>query len=340
VKPDRNGLVPTPIVDSRGRHTTVHRRADDKRGASSRSVAAVPPQKVLSNDAMKSELLRDSLLNEHVCTSEPCRSKVCMLGSNFVTLVNDFVLSDERAQECLKHHTPEGWSVDMDAVAIYEASLLNHRAVYPLLNKSGEVQEGFISIPITLNRQKMRERAARIDKSVVPSFDSMNDLAAFVSKLYGTPESDTVELKMMAQCPSNIPEDSPAPLYMVSNLRVAPDLRGVGIGRHIMDMIVKHADEKRLTLALVPTEAGERSDGENDPGYEENRRSHYFRIKRFYESLGFVESPYFSSVLTFDNQPSNDTGANRLHPELYDVLKFASMIREPYGTHPPELFRY
>lgn len=340
MEPDRSGLIATPIVDRRGRLTTVHRKPEGTQKSVRRSELPAPQPKLMSNKAAKASLLKESLGNEHSCGLTGCRSKTCVRGINSVALINAFVQGDERAQECLARQIPEGMRLDESSPYIYRESFLNYRAVYSLLDEKGDVQEKFAIAPITLNRAKMRERIEKIDKSIVPSFDSVEELKEFVTELYGDTRQDTVTFLLS---PKDRYEDGkrvePVLIYSVSELRVAHDLRGLGVGRHIMDMTTKFADEHGITLTLVPTEAGDGTYIEGEEGYQENRRSHYFRIKRFYEGCGFVASPFFRSVLTFDDQSEDPEAVGRLNKSYLPLLEFASMIREPHGGYPSGMFR-
>lgn len=139
-------------------------------------------------------------------------------------------------------------------------------------------------------------------------------------------------------------DNVPVPTLIVADLFIDADLRGLGVGRHVMDSIVAHADESGYIVALSPTEYGDGSLHETRHNIEQRRalnREHYHRLREFYSSFDFVPSPLYQSFddgeLDNDGNPlvRNQEFIDRAHKNYSVELGDLEMIRFPGGGEPP-----
>ncbi len=189
------------------------------------------------------------------------------------------------------------------------------------------------------NRPELERMVDQVDKTIVPSFKTMNDLSNFVNDLYGR---ENVTFRIVNRSKT---DDSKTQHYMLSDLYVAADLRGKGVGSHLLKMVTKHADETGAVIGLVPAESGSGNifvTNRTEEKHEAERRKYHFELKQLYARHGFESNPGYAStgidLLTGERFPINFDFINKLNQESYQALEYSLMVRFPNGKIPKTMF--
>lgn len=190
------------------------------------------------------------------------------------------------------------------------------------------------------DRPEVEKAVDRVNKTLTPSFTTMEDLSNFVEELYGR---ENVTYRFIDH--SHLGGDSGALHYTVADLYVQADLRGKGIGSHVLRMVNKYADENNLILDLVPSEVGAGNivrTLKNEDKYETERRQYHIGLKKFYTNHGYVANPGYhgrgTDLLTGERFPIDTEFVNRLNRASAQALENGLMVRFPNNKIPKTIF--
>ena len=322
-------LVAQPVVDKNGRHTTVH-----KKPVTAKSARVLPS--VISNADIKARLLSQRVISVK-CTSSKhhfmgCNEPECPEGISIPWAEQQVEYSPTHLKELADAGVT---NPNFKSMRAYRE---NHWIQWTVNDRNDPEKYGIIIIPP--HRPDTFDAVDAIDKSLVPSFDTTKELVDFVDELYGR-QNATVHFNDH-RLPS-YPEDSQN-FYGVGSFYVESDLRGLGVGSHLMRMMTKFADEHDGVLSLAPTEVGDGhivSLGRNSEEYQNHRREHYKNLLAFYGKYGFVENR------ARGNGKDLLTGKNVEYDDFYEgvtyegqrALEWCAMVRYPNGKMPRKMFR-
>jgi len=145
-----------------------------------------------------------------------------------------------------------------------------------LLVKSDENEYKTVSI-------MPKKQAASYDTSVIPQFDSFSAIQEYFSK------DKNVLLKL-----KNLDEQMPeAQCISLREFYVSPALRGQGVGKWILNIITKHADDHGAIVFLTPTSSGDNKLSPDHVDYVKRAVQHRSRITDFYSKHGFQQNPFW-----------------------------------------------
>lgn len=320
----RSHLTPKKIVDKNGRHTTVLINDSKSSARGLPTVSAAPSQPILDP---KAHLLSQQV-DEYTCDNHDdygCR-KGCVQG-----LARDWarkqIMSSPEQQAIIAAHG----ITELDTKRIY-GSKLDGWVEWEVRDKSDPAKRATVRVP--LHRPALVDDIAAIDKSIIPSFDSPDELSAFVEDLYG---SSNVTLTFYEQGRH---------VAQLSDIFVDADLRGLGVGNHIMQMISRYGDEHDVAITLSPTEGGDGSiypDATNKELFDKHRATHQSRVWSYYESHGYERNMaymgYFKRVDTDSQLMGDPEFADSLDADYYSEVQGGVMVRYPNGKPSERFFK-
>lgn len=190
------------------------------------------------------------------------------------------------------------------------------------------------------DRPVVREAISKLDRSTIPSFDTVDEMEDYINDLY-LPYAH-VSLRQYDN------EKLGVTRLSVADMKVDADLRGQGIGQWIRSTITKHCDEKGYIITGTPTNSGDGSMEQTDANYEEYKAmalAHRQRLINFYLRNGYE---YNYAVDNYDNGhgdywtkepfPQNQEWVDRFAPEAQRFISEAgSYIRWPNGVIPKSM---
>ncbi len=195
------------------------------------------------------------------------------------------------------------------------------------------------------DRPNVVEAVDKINKTIIPSFETPKEIELFVSELYG---KDNVNLTLLNKNTGTFYGGrNPQRYYSLSDLYISADLRGRGVGSHVMEMIAKHADERNIIFSLNPTESGDGSifrNQRNENKYQTKRREHYKRLTAFYKRYNFQENPAYTfqgKTLASEITPNkvNTQFIEKLNDEAAHALEHAILARFPNGKISKNIYK-
>jgi GNAT superfamily N-acetyltransferase len=170
------------------------------------------------------------------------------------------------------------------------------------------------------------------DTNVIPEFGSFSEIQGYFSK----DKNILVRLKNL---------DEQLPDIQCVSLRefyISPALRGQGVGKWILDIITKHADDNGAILFLTPTSSGDNKLAPDHVDYVKRAVQHRSRITDFYGKHGFQQNPFWlpwggKDELT--NEPWNPDlqAQSQFSAKAKDYLSHytvAQMMRKPTSGWP------
>lgn len=191
------------------------------------------------------------------------------------------------------------------------------------------------------NRPEAVQHIQSIDKTHLPSFDSVSEMQTYLQDLY-RPYA-YVSLRDYTDANSWRPSGYDLKRLSVADLGVDADVRGMGVGRHIRATVLKFADEHNYVVTGTPTEAGDGTVERRSDNYEEYKAhclAHKARLEKFYLDTGYEynyacwnysEKDYW----TGEPYPSDENWEKKLHPTAITFLRDSgSYIRWPNGEVP------
>lgn len=151
---------------------------------------------------------------------------------------------------------------------------------------------GSVYVTGPIDRNELRAQLTAMDKSEVPSFDSIDDLHDHVRELYYPYMNVSVGMD----------DDNPYGWKHVHvyEMNVEADLRSTGMGYHVRRMLAKFCDEQNAILSGTPTNAGDRSYNRNYPTqvtpelHKENAIRHKKRLEGYYLRSGYMKNFSYS----------------------------------------------
>lgn len=217
-------------------------------------------------------------------------------------------------------------------------SYLKNRNGMKQLFLSDEEKTAVFSYPVS--RPQAVEHIKKIDKTNIPSFETVAELQTHLNDLYHpyalvriVAESNTSPLSQ------NIFD---LKLLSVGDMQVDADLRGLGVGRHMRATILKFADEHNFAVIGTPTEGGDGTMNETDENREEFKAhclAHKARLEKFYIDSGYeynyAFAPYGKNFWTDEPYPEDREWEKKLHPTAATFLRNSGFfIRWPNGEVP------
>jgi GNAT superfamily N-acetyltransferase len=324
--PNRAHLVSQSTVDKNGRLTTVHVNPDKRSvnvSAPRTSGLTAAPSRPETDP--KAVLLAQKVTTEECIGHTPhgCKNKNCPKG-----LSKDWAKKQIAKDADLQAQLASHGITEVDGRNVYGYKT-DGWGEWDVQQKNGK-QKAALRIP--LNRPYLAEEVADIDKSITPSFKSMKELTHFAHELYGD--------NMLF-----ITDQRPAGVIYVVDLFIDADLRGLGVGGHIMRMIEKYADEHEQVITLSPTEGGDGSlarDTVNEDAFQKNRREHQAKIWSFYERYGFERNlafaGYAEDFVNGGQAKGDDSFIQSLEPNYMSNVNLGVMVRYPNGEKPARIF--
>lgn len=203
---------------------------------------------------------------------------------------------------------------------------------------SDEKKSAVFSYPAT--RPEVVEHIKKIDKSNIPSFETVDDLQEHLNKLYRPygyvrirEDNDTIAAKGKS---FNLKR------LGVGDMQVDADIRGLGVGRHMRATILKFADEHNYAVTGTPTEGGDGTMTETDDNREEYKAhclAHKARLEKFYLDSGYEYNyactPVGRNFWTDEPYPEDREWEKKLHPAAASFLRNSGFfIRWPNGEVP------
>jgi GNAT superfamily N-acetyltransferase len=190
---------------------------------------------------------------------------------------------------------------------------------------------GVIRLP--RHRPDFVKQVAEVDKTQLITDDGRG-IARTVNSFYDFTVNLSVERL----------SDMPVPVMILNDIFIDADLRGLGVGRHVMESILADADEKGYIITLTPTPFGDGSLETLPSNLDERRKrnqEHYLNLRKFYTKFGFQPSPLYSNFEDgtrdrFGNELIKDKEfLARAKPIFADEIGDMEMIRFPGGGEPP-----
>lgn len=123
-----------------------------------------------------------------------------------------------------------------------------------------------------------------IDKTIIPSFKTMENMQEYIQNLYGK-EYVYYDLRKYDN-ENNLGYDR----ISVSQITVDAKVQGLGISNHLKEMLCKYADEHNTLLSGTPTNAGDGSIDQSSPEWRENALQHRNRLERSYQKFGYIKN--------------------------------------------------
>jgi hypothetical protein len=211
-------------------------------------------------------------------TSYGCSSPRCPEGLYVKKVIGD----------AIKNHDVTAYlkARDLQNAATRVVHIQNGIATVGVRDDKG--QNVIVSAPI--DREEIRQALRDIDKTDVPSFETLDDLGAHVESLY----SPYLKLSLHYE------ESKYGWKHVyVQDMSADADLRSTGMGRHVRNMLAKYCDEKSILLFGTPTDAGDRSydrDFDTRVTKEEHVQkaiAHRERLKNYYLKTGYEKNEGF-----------------------------------------------
>jgi hypothetical protein len=163
-----------------------------------------------------------------------------------------------------------------------DAKSLFNRDGFGLLIIQDPNSEFIIPIKVPLNRPEVKKEIAEIDKTIIPSFDNLDELRQHIRDLY----HPYARISLVEHKGYENPE---LRSVSVGTLQVDAGLRGMGVGQHMRSMLTKFADEHELVISGTPTNGGDGQMSEPDDKnsaawrtWRDKALAHRQRLERFY----------------------------------------------------------
>lgn len=210
-----------------------------------------------------------------------------------------------------------------------------------LMMSLGDEQTGdYAQFIFPADRPEVAEHVSAIDKTIIPSFDSVDDMEDYLNDTY-YPYAK-VSLIEYDETRSFLNSGRGLRGLTVADMGVDADLRGMGVGRHMRATILKFADENNYVVTGTPTESGDgtvEKTVENQEVYKENCLAHKARLEKFYLDSGYeynyAFAPSGKNYWTDEPYPRNDEWEKKLHPAAANLLRNSGFyIRWPNNTIP------
>jgi len=265
-----------PIIDKNGKFTHVWKNISRK---TNNRVVNVDNSGLLHD---KNALIQNRL-EPKICKSRKhnvvgCGLSECPEGLSIPRIMREIV-SRNKAYD---------WSdidrlhdIDLETVRLHSAGEPGGWINATVSSRDGR-ETGLVRLP--KDRTYLLEQAKKINKTIVPSFATLEEMTAFIKEIY----NGVIYIKL-----SDRSADEERKFCAINDIYIDAQMRGIGIGSHVMSIITKHADENHYVLSLVPSEAGDGSIRESSIHYEENRKSHYSRLRKFYTEYGFEDNMFY-----------------------------------------------
>ncbi len=199
------------------------------------------------------------------------------------------------------------------------------------------------NVKVKLNRSEFVEATRAIDKTIIPSFNSLSEFRAWVDGTYGFGVYyDLVEYKTADNAYFGRP-DMGMDVISVAQIIVDADIQGMGISNHLKTALVKYADEHNVILSGTPTNSGDGKLQEGQEGWVENALAHRARLERSYQKFGYIKNPCasrrYNSVdyLTREKSKYDWAGSRKFTEKAeYFLREQGDWIRFPKETIPPK----
>jgi GNAT superfamily N-acetyltransferase len=137
---------------------------------------------------------------------------------------------------------------------------------------------------VTPNRPALRAQAEAVDRVSMRDFEDIREFSQYVKDTYG----EGVSYHIWEEEPT---ERAPWGVIHIGDMRVDADLRGLGISRHLKQLVCRYADQKGLFIAGTPTNSGDGTTKEGEPNHNERALAHRDRLVRAYYRNGYVDNP-------------------------------------------------
>jgi GNAT superfamily N-acetyltransferase len=171
-----------------------------------------------------------------------------------------------------------------------------------------------------------------VDKTQLPSFDEADDLEIYAQQTYpGALLYRVYE------------DDSMKWTSVTADIKVKPEMRSAGIGRHLRRALIKHCDEKKKILFGVPTNEGDGTELSTPEEQKAHNLTHRRRLEKFYLDSGYEYNYCYKSSLRVDPLtkepfPSNEEWKAQFTPEAQAFLAHTGFyIRWPKGVIPKNM---
>ena len=216
--------------------------------------------------------------------------------------------------EALKSNDLDAYFTAREKESLRATRLLGRDGWGTLSVEDKNGKEAKVRIPLA--RKDLVEQVKAIDKNIIPSFNSIDEFRAYVEKVYG--KAVVYSLVQDAKDDNHYPVE----VLGVSQITVAPDVRGLGISNHLKKILVKYADEHNAIITGTPTNSGDGTIIEGQEGWHDNALAHRERLIRSYKKFGYEKNPCFS----FSDKTDYLTG----EPHEYDreqISKFTPVAQ-------------
>lgn len=190
------------------------------------------------------------------------------------------------------------------------------------------------------NRPNVVEQIKKIDKTSIPSFETVDDLQNHLNDLY----RPYAHVRIREETDSGRMYKNSFGLKRlgVGDMQVDADVRGLGVGRHMRATILKFADEHNYAVTGTPTEGGDGTMTETDTNHEEYKAhclAHKARLEKFYLDSGYEYNyaciPFGKNFWTGEPYPENKKWEKKLHPAAASFLRNSGFfIRWPNNEVP------
>lgn len=260
---------------------------------------------------------------------------------------------------CGDSRCPEGLSIqaNMDA-ALADKDVMAYIAAKQLKDIEPNMvfaNKGFTELHITHNkgthvdvlkfinpRKEALEYVESLDRTHIPSFETVKDLQNYINDTYN-PYASMFVREYKGYGPKKT-----ITRLSVANMDVDADLRGAGIGSYFRKVLLKHCDEKGYIVSGTPTNSGDGSIEHHDHNHEEFKQHalhHRARLEHFYERNGY-ERNYGSEPVIHGDQDfwtkqqleQNQSWVDKFNKHGQDLLYDAgAFVRWPNNTVPKEL---
>jgi len=166
------------------------------------------------------------------------------------------------------------------------------------IDSSDDTGKSAVYVTGPIDRDEIRAQLTAIDKSKVPSFESIHDLSEHVRSLYEPYLNISVDMN----------DSSPYGWKHVHvyEMDVEADLRSTGMGYHVRRMLSKFCDEHDAVLSGTPTNGGDRSYNRNyvtqvtPELHKENAIRHKKRLEGYYLRSGYMKNYAYSYADSVD----------------------------------------
>lgn len=196
-------------------------------------------------------------------------------------------------------------------------------------------------VTLAYERAGIKEQVEAVDKTVIPSFDSVKDLESWARETYG----DVLKYDLRDYNSEWDHHGLDIQRISVAFIVVDTDARGLGVSQHIRRTLKKYADEHGAILCGIATSAGDGSYNQDDPDYKKKALVHRQRLEGSYVRNGYVRNPCYypynsKDELTGEPFEYDYEGAAVFTEKAELMLKKAGeWLRFPNNTIPKKMLK-